>query len=92
LRACFLEACLSHYDFIVDRRGDLVNAWCKRAPADETESNLDILGRLIACSSQLDMYMSSHDAMKWYTEQFLAGNYSFAVVNTEQSADRAAQP
>jgi pyruvate,water dikinase len=92
LRACFLEACLSHYDFIVDRRGDLVNAWCKRAPADETELNLDILGRLMACSSQLDMYMSSHDAMKWYTEQFLAGNYSFAVVNPERSADHGAQP
>ena len=92
LRACFLEACLAHYDFIVDRRGDLVNAWCKRAPADETELNLDILGRLMACSSQLDMYMSSHDAMKWYTEQFLAGNYSFGVVNPEQSADHAAQP
>jgi pyruvate,water dikinase len=77
LRACFLEACLSHYGFVVDRRGDLVNAWCKRAAAPETETNLDILGRLMACSSQLDMYMSSHDAMKWYTEQFLAGNYSF---------------
>jgi pyruvate,water dikinase len=92
LRACFLEACLSHYDFIVDRRGDLVNAWCKRAPADETELNLDILGRLMACSSQLDMYMSSHDAMKWYTEQFLAGNYSFGAVHPEQSADPTAQP
>jgi len=31
----------------------------------------------LACSSQLDMYMSSHDAMKWYTREFLAGNYSF---------------
>ena len=27
LRACFLEACLLHYGFVVDRRGDLVNAW-----------------------------------------------------------------
>ena len=91
LRACFLEACLSHYNFVVDRRGDLVNAWCKRASADETELNLDILGRLMACSSQLDMYMSSHDAMKWYTEQFIAGNYSFEVIDGEQSAGRAAQ-
>ena len=91
LRACFLEACLSHYDFVVDRRGDLVNAWCKRASAAETELNLDILGRLMACSSQLDMYMSSHDAMKWYTEQFIAGNYSFEVVDGEQSAGHAAQ-
>ena len=92
LRACFLEACLSHYDFVVDRRGDLVNAWCKRASADETELNLDILGRLMACSSQLDMYMSSHDAMKWYTEQFLAGNYSFGADDPEQSAGPVAQP
>jgi len=92
LRACFLEACLSHYGFVVDRRGDLVNAWCKRASADETELNLDILGRLMACSSQLDMYMSSHDAMKWYTEQFLAGNYSFGADDPEQSAGPVAHP
>ena len=78
LRACFLEACLLHYGFVADRRGDLVNAWFKRAPAKDTETNLDILGRLLACSSQLDMYMNSHDAMKWYTREFLAGNYSFS--------------
>jgi pyruvate,water dikinase len=89
LRACFLEACLLHYGFVVDRRGDLVNAWFKRAPAEDTETNLDILGRLIACSSQLDMYMNSHDAMKWYTREFLAGNYSFRVGNPEPSADPA---
>jgi pyruvate,water dikinase len=79
LRACFLEACLTHYGFVVDRRGDLVNAWYKRATAADTEANLDILGRLMASSSQLDMYMSSLDAMKWYTQEFLAGNYSFSV-------------
>jgi hypothetical protein len=66
----------------------LVNAWCKRASAQETEVNLDILGRLMACSSQLDMYMSSHDAMKWYTVQFLAGNYSF----TEPSGGPSQEP
>jgi len=77
LRARFLEACLGHYGFVVDRRGDLVNAWFKRAPAADTESNLDILGRLMACSSQLDMYMSGREAMQWYVEQFLSGNYAF---------------
>jgi len=77
LRARFIEACLAHYGFLVDRRGDLVNAWFKKAPAAETETNLDILGRLIACSSQLDMYMASDAVMKWYVEQFLAGNYHF---------------
>ncbi len=79
LRACFLEACLGHYGFVVDRRGDLVNAWFKKAPADLTDANLDILGRLMACSSQLDMYMTGHAVMLWYVEQFLAGNYGFRV-------------
>jgi pyruvate,water dikinase len=77
LRARFIEACLAHYGFLADRRGDLVNAWFKKAPAAETEANLDILGRLMACSSQLDMYMASDAVMKWYVEQFLAGNYHF---------------
>ena len=90
LRACFLEACLDHYGFVVDRRGDLVNAWFKRARAEETENNLDILGRLMASSCQLDMYMSSHDAMKWYVDQFLAGNYSFCAPQGESSVDRVA--
>jgi pyruvate, water dikinase len=77
LRGCFLEASLKHYGFVVDRRGDLVNAWFKKARREETENALDILGRLMACSSQLDMYMSGPEAMQWYLEQFLAGNYSF---------------
>jgi pyruvate, water dikinase len=77
LRACFIEGCLAPYGFLVDRRGDLVNAWFKKAPAEKTEANLDILGRLMACSSQLDMYMTSEAAMKWYVRQFLAGNYTF---------------
>ncbi|MGB9073804.1 MAG: PEP/pyruvate-binding domain-containing protein [Terriglobales bacterium] len=77
LRACFIEACLAPHGFLIDRRGDLVNAWFKKAPAERTEANLDILGRLMVCTSQLDMYMTSEAAMKWYVQQFLKGNYSF---------------
>jgi len=77
LRARFLEACLTHYGFRVDRRGDLVNAWLKKAPAEETEAGLDMLGRLMACSNHLDMFMAGTEVMRWYVRQFLAGNYSF---------------
>jgi pyruvate,water dikinase len=77
LRACFLEACLAHYGFQADRRGDLVNAWFRKASADQTAERLDILGRLLACSSQLDMYMSSPAVMNWYVRQFVAENYLF---------------
>ncbi len=77
LRACFLERCLQRYGYQVDRRGDLVNAWFRKAPADQTAERLDILGRLLACTSQLDMYMTSREVMNWYADQFLQGNYAF---------------
>ncbi len=89
LRACFLEACLEHFGFVVDRRGDLVNAWFKRARAEDTAHNLDILGRLMASSCQLDMYMTGRDAMRWYVEQFLAGNYTFRMPQEEEQTARA---
>jgi pyruvate,water dikinase len=77
LRAGFIEASLAHFGFQVDRRGDVVNAWFKKAPARETEDMLDILGRLMACASQLDMYMTSDAVMAWYVKQFIEGNYAF---------------
>jgi len=77
LRACFLERCLVHYGFSADRRTDLVNAWYRKGPAAETAERLDILGRLMACSSQLDMYMDSRESMKWFADQFIEGNYAF---------------
>ena len=83
LRACFIEACLTRYGFQVDRRGDLVNAWYRKAPAEQTERRLDILGRLLACSSQLDMYMDSREIMEWYVQQFMAGNYAFQMEAVE---------
>ena len=41
------------------------------------DEKLDILGRLLGCASQLDMFMTSHEVMTWYLKQFLSGNYSF---------------
>ena len=93
LRAGFIDACLMHFGFRVDRRSDLINAWFKKAPAAETAANLDILGRLLACSSQLDMYMAGPEVMKWYIQQFLAGNYAFEVrKDPEPPGNRTAGP
>ncbi|SPE42560.1 pyruvate-binding protein [Candidatus Sulfopaludibacter sp. SbA3] len=86
LRACFLETCLLRNGFQVDRRTDLVNAWFRKAPADQIAARLDMLGRLLACSSQLDMYMTSREVMNWFVQQFLEGNYSF------QSASQESEP
>ncbi len=83
LRACFIEACLAHYGFVANRRGDVVNAWFKNAPAEAVESRLDILGRLMACASQLDMYMSSQAIMRSYVQQFVEGNYASFLRETK---------
>lgn len=77
LRAMFLERVLRSLGFEADRRLDVVNAWHRKGSAEATERALDLLGRLMACSSQLDMYMESEESMEWYVAQFLQGNYRF---------------
>lgn len=92
LRAGFIEASLAHFGFHVDRRGDVVNAWFKKARAQETEDRLDILGRLMACASQLDMYMTGDAAMAWYVKQFIEGNYAFREGEAEQASEDGERP
>ncbi len=92
LRAVFLERILRHLGFQVDRRVDVVNAWFRKGTAQETETALDRLGRLMACSSQLDMYMESHETMEWYVEQFMTGNYGFADRDKPRGAERPEVP
>jgi len=77
LRACFIEACLTDLGFQVDRRADLVNAWLKNVDAQVLAERLDVLGRLTACTCQLDMYLDSRETVEWYARQFREGNYSF---------------
>ena len=77
LRAGFIREVLEHYGFKVEVRGDLVNAWFKKAGEKGTADNLDILGRLLVSTSQLDMYMTGEKEKLWYVEQFLNGNYGF---------------
>lgn len=86
LRARFLQECLRHYDFSVDVRHDLVNAWLRRYSADATEARLDMLGRLMACSRQLDMYMADESSMRWYVDRFLAGRYRFHSTDAAPTA------
>lgn len=92
LRASFIEICLLHYGFHVDRRGDLVYAWFKRMPAEDTESHLDILGRLMACSSQLDMYMADTFSPKSFAHAFREGNYSLQTTHPRTSRAEGIRP
>lgn len=74
-RARFLSEALLRSRFTVDRRGDLVTAWFRRYPRPRCEEALAMLGRLMACSRQLDMLVSSSKIAHSYAERFLAGDY-----------------
>jgi pyruvate,water dikinase len=75
LRARFLSETLLRSRFAVDRRGDLVTAWFRRYPRARCEEALAMLGRLLACSRQLDMLIANAGIAHEYAERFLAGDY-----------------
>ena len=77
-RVLFLKEILESFDFRVEVRGDMVIADLKGASLSETENKLEMLGRLLGCSRQLDMAISSMEAKDWYVKAFLEENYSFA--------------
>ncbi|MBF0457732.1 MAG: hypothetical protein HQK99_07535 [Nitrospirae bacterium] len=78
-RALFIKEVTEAYGFKVEVKGDLVIAVLNGASKVETEEKLEMLGRLLGCSRQLDMAISSLEAKDWYVKAFLEGNYSFAV-------------
>ena len=75
-RVRFLQEVLEHYGFWVDQKADLVNARIKRLGQAELEEKLEMLGRLMGCSRQLDVTMHSDAVVARYVELFLKGDYS----------------
>jgi len=61
--------------FKVNIKGDKVDAQLKKFPKSYIESRLDILGRLLIFTRQLDMLMASDDSVEWVAQSFLEGNY-----------------
>ncbi len=76
-RALFIKEILEFLDFRVEIKDDMIIADIKGASQKDTEYRLDMLGRLLGCSRQLDMAIRSMEAKDWYVKAFLEGNYSF---------------
>ncbi|MCD6184991.1 MAG: pyruvate, water dikinase [Deltaproteobacteria bacterium] len=74
-RAHFLELVLRHSGFKVNRKGDLVTAWLRSYPRQDSENALEILGRLMICASQLDAVFKKDSNVKLYVNYFLKGEY-----------------
>ena len=75
---------LTHYGFWVDRKADLVNARLKRLSMEVTEEKLAMLGRLMGCSRQLDVTMTSEAKIDEYVHRFLTGDYSMGHLDPEE--------
>jgi pyruvate,water dikinase len=74
-RAHFLELVLRQSGFRVNRQGDLVTAWLRSYPRQDSENALETLGRLMICASQLDAIFKKDSDVKLYVNYFLKGKY-----------------
>jgi pyruvate,water dikinase len=70
-RAKFLGHVLTHYDFVVEVKGDLVVARIRKISQSMMESRLSMLGRLIGYARQLDVLMKSDEAVERFAREFL---------------------
>ncbi len=73
-RAQLLEKILSQYHFKVDTKGDLVVAKVLHLPREDMEQRLQILGRLIGFTRQLDIQLRSDEDIPEFVEAFFYQN------------------
>jgi len=62
-------------DFSVDVKGDRVDARLQKYPADVITEKLELIGRLLVYTRQMDMLMASEVSVEAVARSFLAGNY-----------------
>jgi len=66
---------LEHYDFAVAVKGDQVNARFLKYPCPVIAEKLEMIGRLLLFTRQMDMLMNSEYSVALVVNNFLAGNY-----------------
>lgn len=62
-------------DFSVDVKGDRVDARLQKYPADVILEKLEMIGRLLVFTRQMDMLMAAEASVEAVAQSFLAGNY-----------------
>ncbi|MDH4319488.1 MAG: hypothetical protein OEV64_13950, partial [Desulfobulbaceae bacterium] len=74
-RSRLIAEILAAFDFNVRTKGDLVIARAGNMVQGEMERTLDILGRLVGFTRQLDVRLDNDRVVDFYVESFLQGNY-----------------
>lgn len=78
-RARAIAAIFEALDFSVEVREDRVDARFYKYELPMIEDRLDMVGRLLQFTRQLDMLMQCEDAVEALAKSFLEGNYSLDV-------------
>jgi pyruvate,water dikinase len=76
-RARSIAVVLVAIDFTVDVKGDRVDARFQKYEAEVIEEKLDILGRLLQFTRQMDMLMRTETSVEAVARNFLEGNYHY---------------
>lgn len=74
-RARAISLVLKHHGFTVDTKADRVEARLKRAEQAVMLEKLDLLGRLLQFTRQLDMLMHSEESVQRIAQAFIEGRY-----------------
>jgi pyruvate,water dikinase len=71
-------------DFAVKVKGDQVDARLLKYPKPVIEEKLEMIGRLLLFTRQMDMLMDSEYSVDAVVQNFLAGNYKYDQALIEQ--------
>jgi pyruvate,water dikinase len=74
---------LEREGFKVDVVSDKVDARIQKYPCSFIAEKIDVLGRLLIFTRQMDMLMTSEKSVVWVAENFLAGNYELDPMKEE---------
>ena len=75
-RAALLKRILEKHDFVVEGKGDLVIARIKKMSLEAMVQRLEMIGRLIGFTRQLDIFLKDDGMMEKCIAHFLRGEYN----------------
>ena len=77
-------------DFSVEVKGDRVDARLQKYASPVIQEKLDLIGRLLIFTRQMDMLMTSETSVEAVAKNFLEGNYSLDFSTLAGSSPEAA--
>ncbi len=80
LRAGFIGGVLERLGFMVDIKGDLVDAQFKVGNQEAILEKLDMVGRLLGATRLMDMYLKDASKTRSFVDNFMNGRYHFSSI------------